>query len=171
MCGGDEWWSETLWCDTKVMWFDWTGGGELIDSERLGVEAQQVCVGWRGPSRRFIRCCTSLIFSLNLVWLWKGGREEVPVAFCTASEEGGETRKEGEKRRRETFAGLSGIISQPPSDLRRTVLSPLLPPPNASSHPFTLISTTLSALPPSSSSHLPPLLLLGQHYLARLIVM
>lgn len=95
----------------------------------------------------------------------------MPVAFCTASEEGGETRKEGEKRRRETFAGLSGIISQPPSDLRRTVLSPLLPPPNASSHPFTLISTTLSALPPSSSSHLPPLLLLGQHYLARLIVM
>lgn len=36
--------SETIWSDTTVMWFDWTEGGELIDSERLGVDSQQVCV-------------------------------------------------------------------------------------------------------------------------------
>lgn len=112
MCGGDEWWSETLWCDTKVMWFDWTGGGELIDSERLGVEAQQVCVGWRGPSRHFIRCCTSLIFSLNLVWLWKGGREEVPVAFCTASVSPFSFWRRGEKReKRERRGGERPLLA------------------------------------------------------------
>lgn len=41
---GDEWQSEGLWFDMKLMRFDWTGGGELIDSKRLWVEAQEVCV-------------------------------------------------------------------------------------------------------------------------------
>lgn len=63
--------------------------------------------------------------------------------------EEGRQEGEGEGRRGQTFAGLSGIISQPPSDLRRSVLSSLPPPPNASSHPFMLISATLLRALPS----------------------
>lgn len=70
---GDEWRREILWFDTKVMRFDWTRGGELIDSERLEVEAQQVCVGWRGPSRHFGRRCIPLIYSLTLFECEKAG--------------------------------------------------------------------------------------------------
>lgn len=60
---------------------------------------------------------------------WKGG-QEVPVVSCSALcvspfflEEGRQEKKE-RRGGGGTFAGLSGIISQPSSDLRRTVHSP-----------------------------------------------
>lgn len=51
---------------------------------------------------------------------WKKGGQEVPVAFCTTLgvtlfilEEGRQEKKE-RRGGGQTFAGLSGIISQPP---------------------------------------------------------
>lgn len=142
------------------MWFDWTRGGELIDSERLGVEAQQVCVGWRGPSRHFVRCRIPLIYSLTLFECekWRGGdgrcQELSGKPLSPPSVSGGRERR-GEKREGggQTSAVLSGFISQPLFDLKWTVLSLLPHPPKASSHPFMLISPL--SLPPFSSSHLP----------------
>lgn len=148
MCGGDEWWSETLWCDTKVMWFDWTGGGELIDSERLGVEAQQVCVGWRGPSRRFIRCCTSLIFSLNLVWLWKGGEGGGASSFLHSLWGGGRNEKRGrEEEERDLCWPVRNYLTTPVWPQTHCAFSP----PSSSKRFFAPLHANLhySLCPPS----------------------
>lgn len=113
----------------------------------------------------------------------KGG-QEVPVAFCTVSLFSIWRRGDRKRRREEEGDGpllaCQELSHNLLSDLRRTVLSLSIQPPSSSSsskHSFTPLPANLhySPLCPPSFllflSHLPPLLLLGQRYLARLIVM
>lgn len=91
--------------------------------------------------------------------------------------EGGDRKRRREEQGDRPLLACQELSHNPLSDLRRTELSlspSSLPPPSFSQHYFTPIPANLHyspLCPPSFFSHLSPLLLLGQRYLARLIVM
>lgn len=151
-----------------------------------------VCVCWEGevlPAVLYAAAFQS--FSPITLFDCERGREEkerggqeVPVAFCTALCQSfsfwrrQESREEEKRWGRRPLLACQELSHNPEFDLRRTVRSLSIQPPLPSPPSFfTPLPANLhysSLCPPSFLlflSHLPPLLLLGQRYLARLIVM
>lgn len=170
-----------IWHKGNVIWLDWGRGTNWFWEIRGGGPAG-VC-GVKGSFPPLYTLLHSTHFSPLTLFDCERGREEKEnekggasvslFPFCRRWDTKRRTEEEGNK----SFLACQELSHNPLSDLRHTLLSLSIQSPPSSERFYTPIHANLHSsprCPPSFLlflSHLPPLLLLRQRYLARLIVM